>query len=62
MELIGSLLYLSVCTRPDISQAVGALARFMNCPTTAHIEAAKHVFRYIAGTPNYTVIFSNIGR
>jgi hypothetical protein len=35
-ELIGSLLYLSVCTRPDIRQAVGALARFMSAPSISH--------------------------
>jgi hypothetical protein len=28
-ELIGSLLFLSGCTRPDIAQAVGVLSRFM---------------------------------
>jgi hypothetical protein len=54
---VGSLLYLSVCTRPDISQAVGALARYMSCPTSAHYEAAKTVLRYIAGTPDYGITF-----
>ncbi|GAQ93356.1 hypothetical protein KFL_014650020 [Klebsormidium nitens] len=41
-----SLLYLNVCTRPDISQAVGALAR----STEAHWAAALGVVRYLVGT------------
>ena len=57
-QLIGSLMYLSVCTRPDISQAVGALARYMAKPTVAHWQAAKGVLRYIAGTANYGITYS----
>jgi hypothetical protein len=48
--LVGSLIYLAVNTRPDISHAVGILSRFMAYPTTAHWDAAKHVLRYLKGT------------
>ncbi len=49
-ELVGSLLYLSVCTRPDIAQAVGVLTRHMAKSSMEHWTAAKGVLRYIAGT------------
>ncbi len=55
--LIGSLMYLSVCTRPDIAQAVGALARYMATPTTVHWTAAKTVLRYLAGTADCGITF-----
>jgi hypothetical protein len=49
-ECVGSLLYLSVCTRPDIAQAIGALARYTAGPPEAHWEAAFGIVRYLAGT------------
>jgi hypothetical protein len=57
-SLVGSLLHLSVCTRPDIAQAVGALSRYMSCPTTSHWNAAKAVLRYLGSTRNYALRFS----
>ncbi|KAL0042590.1 hypothetical protein WJX79_004555 [Trebouxia sp. C0005] len=56
-ELVGSLLYLSVRTRPDISQAVGVLARYMAKPSMEHWTAAKAVLRYIAGTLGCGITF-----
>ena len=59
-QLIGSLMYLSVCTRPDIAQAVGALARYMAYPTAVHWQAAKRVLRYIAGTSDFGITYSGL--
>jgi Reverse transcriptase (RNA-dependent DNA polymerase) len=56
-NLVGSLLYLSICTRPDISFTVGVLSKFMAKPTTTHWQAAKGLLRYIAGTKDYGITF-----
>eukprot|EP00879_Flechtneria_rotunda_P000030 GHRR01000048.1.p1 GENE.GHRR01000048.1~~GHRR01000048.1.p1 ORF type:complete len:438 (+),score=38.22 GHRR01000048.1:151-1464(+) len=58
MELVGCLLYLASCTRPDIAQSVGALSRYMSCPTQQHWCAAKGVVRYLAGTIDYGINFT----
>lgn len=56
-ELVGSLLYLSTCTRPDISFAVGQLSRHMAAPTEEHLAAAKTVLRYLKGTANLALFY-----
>ena len=47
---IGSLMYLAVCTRPDIAAAVSSLSRFNGNPGMAHWEGVQHVLRYLQGT------------
>ncbi len=49
-EAIGSLMYASLRTRPDISFAVQTLSRFTINPGLDHWEAVKRVFRYLKGT------------
>jgi hypothetical protein len=46
-QVVGSLMYLMVCTRPDLASAVGILARYMQNPGRQHWEAAKRVLRYV---------------
>eukprot|EP00253_Pinus_taeda_P003691 PITA_03691 len=54
---IGSLLYAMVCTRPDITHAVGVLSRFMSKPGKEHWTVVKRVFRYLRGTSNYGLCY-----
>jgi hypothetical protein len=49
-EVVGSLVYLMTCTRPDLAQSVGALSRFVSEPRRGHWEAAVKVLRYVVGT------------
>ena len=51
-EIIGSLLFASIGTRPDITTAVSMLSRHMESPTRAHITAARHVVSYLNSTAN----------
>ena len=56
-SLIGSLMYLATCTRPDIAFAVGTLARFSSKPDAVHWKGAKRVLRYLRGTTNFGIVF-----
>jgi hypothetical protein len=56
-SLVGGMLYLSVCTRPDIAYAVGVLSKYMAKPRTAHWNAAKGVLRYLKGTSDSGITF-----
>jgi len=58
-ELVGSLLYLSTTTKPDIAFAVGVLLRFMSCPEEDHMRAAKGVLRYLRGTTRLGVVYGD---
>ncbi len=49
-EIVGSLLYLAHCTRPDISYAVASLARYMQKPGVQHWTAAVNLLGYLKGT------------
>ena len=55
---VGSLMYLSVCSRPDIAFAVGNLARFSSKPTKQHWKALKRVLRYLKATVNYGIKYT----
>jgi hypothetical protein len=57
MELVGTLMYPSISTRPDISNAARSLAQHMQDPKRRHEIAAKRVLRYLAGTKEIGLMF-----
>ena len=49
-ECIGKLMYLMVCTHPDIAFAVNFLARACAAPERRHIQSVFKLARYLKGT------------
>ena len=56
-EIVGSLIYLTTCTRPDLSYAVGKLSQHLAEPHQQHLIAAKHILRYLRGTSQYDLCY-----
>ena len=56
-EAIGSLLYLALVTRADISFAVGQAARFVENFDSTHCKAVRQIISYLQGTRNYGICF-----
>ena len=49
-QIIGTLIYAAIGTRPDIAFVATRLSQFNNNPTQEHIKYAKYVLRYLKGT------------
>ena len=56
-EAIGSLMYASVATCPDITFAVSTLSQFLDNPGDIHWEAVKRVFCYLSGMKSYQLTY-----
>ncbi len=56
---VGSLMYAMTCTRPDIAHAVGVVSRYMANPGKKHWEALKWVLRYLKGTVDHCLCYSD---
>ena len=46
-ELVGSLMWLSISTRPDIANAVRVVVRYCTAPRATHWKAALGILEYI---------------
>lgn len=60
-EAVGTLLYLSNNTRPDLSYAVSKLSQRTQCPTFGDWKNVKHVLRYLVSTKDYKLTYTKSG-
>jgi len=60
-QLIGSLLYLMLGTRPDIAFAVTKMSQFAANPTQEHFDKALYICRYLVGTADYDLQYKRSG-
>ena len=57
-SVIGSLLYLMLGTRPDITYAVTKMAQHAANPTQEHLKKALYICRYLRGTMDYSMVLN----
>ncbi|CAI7872999.1 unnamed protein product [Closterium sp. NIES-53] len=57
-ELVGCLMYLMTCTRPDLAYPLSILARYVapGRHRPEHMAAAKRVLRYLCSTPGLGLV------
>ena len=55
-EIVGSLMWIANQTRPNISDAVRAIARFSHDPKEVHVKAARAILEYLNATAHLGLI------
>ena len=56
---VGSLMYVILCTRPDISYAEGIVSWYQSDPGEEHWIAVKHILKYLRRTRDYMLVYSS---
>ena len=56
-DVMGSLMYCMVCSRPDIACVVSVLSRYMSNPGKSHWEGVKWLLRYMKGSLDIGLVF-----
>ncbi|GJR40662.1 hypothetical protein Tco_1216346 [Tanacetum coccineum] len=57
-RMIGYLMYVMTCTRPDIAFVVGKLSRYTSNLSTQHWQAVQRVLKYLKNTMDYSLSYT----
>ena len=59
-SVIGSLLYIMLGTRPDISFAVIKMSQFSSNPTEEHLQKALYIVFYLSSFKELCIVYSGV--
>ncbi|KAK9078793.1 hypothetical protein SSX86_002851 [Deinandra increscens subsp. villosa] len=59
-SIVGSLMYLMVCTRPDTGYGVSLVSRYLANPGKTHWQVVKWLLKYLNGTSSLGLIFGDM--
>jgi hypothetical protein len=55
-RMVGKLIFFTT-TRPDLAYAMSSVSRYMAQPQSAHMDAVKHILRYVKQTIDYGLFY-----
>ena len=56
-SIVGSLMYVIVCTHPNLSHALSFVSRYMANPGKEHWKAVQWILRYLRGSSEVCLHF-----
>lgn len=60
-EVVGSLMFLAIVTRPDIAYSVNLVSKFLNKHDKSHWRAVKRIISYLIGTVSMGIEYRTEG-
>ena len=56
-ELVGSLMYIMIGSRPDIAHSTSSVSKYCDCYKKEHWIAAKRILKYLKTTHTYGILY-----
>ena len=58
-SVVDNLMYLAICTRPNIAFVANVLRRYLANPSHGHWVTAKKVLKYLCKTKDYMLVYKH---
>ena len=53
--VVGSIMYVMTCTRPDVASALSMVSRYQGNPGRAHWTTVKNILKYLRRTKDWVL-------
>ena len=57
---VGSLMYVMLCTRPNICFEVGMVSKYQSSPGPEHWTTVKHILKYLRRMKEYVLMLQSV--